>query len=103
MSVLIVFGKCFYFEKCQKFQKLCNPVLVTCLAGQSSRMPQLQAYIEGICDSLAGQSPNREKDLEYFAKIWVFRYLATQFGDLFASGSFSRKSYSENLATPVVT
>ena len=30
------FGKCFYFEN---FQKLCNPVVATCLMGQASREP----------------------------------------------------------------
>ena len=28
-SILIVFGKCFYFEKCQNFQNLCNSIPVT--------------------------------------------------------------------------
>ena len=103
LSVLIVFGKCFYFEKCQNFQKLCNPILATCVTGQASCMPQSRAYSEGFRDSLAGQSPSREKDLELFAKILIFRFLATQFGDLFTSGSFSREGYLESLVTPVAT
>ena len=36
---------------------------------QASRMPQLQAYTRGFRDSLAGQSPSHEKDLEIFSKI----------------------------------
>ena len=46
------------------------------VAGQASCMPQLRAYIEGFRDSLASQSPSREKDLEKFQKnlgFWNFR------------------------------
>ena len=42
--VLVVFEKCFYFEKFQKFQKLCNPVLATCLTGQASREPTQKVF-----------------------------------------------------------
>ena len=66
------FLKVFWFEKCQKFQKLCNPVLATCLAGQASLMPQLQAYTECFRDSLVSQSPSRKKGLEIFSKILGF-------------------------------
>ena len=104
LIVLVVFGKCFNFEKNFKnFKKLCNPVLATCLAGQASRMPQSRAYTEGFHDSLAGQGPSHEKDLEIFSKIWVFRCLATQFGDLCANGSSNRKVYSECFAAPFAT
>ena len=44
-----------------------------------------------FCDSLAGQCSSRKKDLENFQKFWVFRFLATQFGGLFESGSFSHE------------
>ena len=104
LIVLVVFGKCFNFEKNFKnFKKLCNPVLATCLAGQASRMPQSRAYTEGFHDSLAGQGPSHKKDLEIFSKIWVFRCLATQFGDLCASGSSNREVYSECFAAPFAT
>ena len=53
----------------KNFTTLCNPVLATCLAGQAIRMPQPRAYAEGFHDSLAGQSPSREKDLENISKI----------------------------------
>ena len=65
----------------KNFTTLCNPILATCLAGQASRMPQSQAYIEGSRDSMAGQSPSREKDLEFFQKFGILYfsrlYLAT--------------------------
>ena len=32
-----------------------------------------------------------KNDLEIFSKFWVFKILVTMFGDLFASGSFSRE------------
>ena len=66
-------------------------------------MPQLQAYTEGFCDSLASQSPSRENDLENFSKYWVFKFLATRFGDLFASGSSSRESHIETFVAPFTT
>ena len=63
------FWKMFLFWN---FQKLCNPVLVTCLTGQASHMPQSQAYIEDFHDSLVGQGPSHD----------LFTSLATQFGFL---------------------
>ena len=65
--------------------------------------PQSGAYIEGFHDSLVGYNPSREKDLEIFSKIWVFRFLATQFGGLFASGSSSHEVYSESVVAPFAT
>ena len=59
LSVLIVFGKYFFFEK---FQKLCNSVLTTLFYGSS----QSRAYIEALGNSLVGQAPSRKKDLENF-------------------------------------
>ena len=64
---------------------------------------QSRVYIEGFRDSLAGQTPSREKDLEIFSKNWVFRFHMTQFGDLFVSGSSIREEYSESFAAPFVT
>ena len=63
-SVLIIFGKCFCFEKFQKFQKLCNPVLTT-LPHESSKS---RAYTEALGNSLASQGPSHGKDLEKFQK-----------------------------------
>ena len=74
-----------------KFSKNVCPIPVTCLVGQASHMPQSRACTEGFRDSLAGHSPSREKDLEFLKKICVSRFLVTQFGDFFASGSSSRE------------
>ena len=82
---------------------MCNPVLATCLTGQANHMPQSLAYTGGSCDLLAGQGPSREKGLENFSKIWVFRFLVTLFGNLFASESSSREVYLECFATPFAT
>ena len=54
-------------------------------------------------DSLAGKCFNREKDLEYFSKIWVFMLFATHVGDLFAGGKFSREGYTEIFVTQIAT
>ena len=73
------FWKVFLFWKISK--KLCNFVLVTCLAGQANRLPQLRAYTEDFHDLLAGQCPSRKKDLEFFQKFGFLDfsrlYLAT--------------------------
>ena len=61
---------------------------------------QSQAYIEGFRDSLAGQCPNHEKDLENFPNFWVFTVLATQFGNLFMSGSSNREVIQKFLWLP---
>ena len=71
LSVLIVFGKCFCFENCQKFQKLYNPILAT-LPHESSK---LWAYTKAPGSSLAGQGPSREKDLEKFQKSGFLGFL----------------------------
>ena len=93
MSVLIVFGKSFVFAKISKISKTVLPSSGDLVAGQASHMPQSQAYIEDFRDSLVGQGPSHEKDLEIFSKIWVFRVLTTWFGDLLASESFNREGY----------
>ena len=103
LSVLIIFVKSFVFEKISKISKTVLPCSSNLVAGQASRMPRSQAYIEGFRDSLASQCPSREKDLEFFPKIWVFKFLATQFGDLFVSGSSSCEVYSESFTAPFAT
>ena len=72
-----------FLQKCQNFQKLCCPILATWLRVNPVACPQLQAYSVGLHNSLACQSPSRE--------ILGFRFLATLFGDLFTSGSFSHE------------
>ena len=89
LSVLIVFGKFFCFCKKSKISKTVLPCSSDLVASQASRMPQLWAYTVGLRDSLTGQSPSHKKYLEIFSKIWVFRVLATRFGDFFAGGRFS--------------
>ena len=78
-----------FLQNFQKFQKLCYPVLATWLRVNPVACPQSRAYLVGLRNSLAGQGSSREKGLENFQKIWVFRLLTTQFGNLFTSGSFS--------------
>ena len=69
------FWKSFWFEKCQKFQKLCNPVLATWLRVNLVACPQSRAYTIGFRDSLASQSSSHKKDLENFSKIWFLDFL----------------------------
>ena len=79
-----------FLQKYQKFQKLCCLVLATWSQVNLVVFLQSRAYTKGFCNSLVGQCPSCEKDLENFPKFWVFTVLATRFGDLFATW-FSRK------------
>ena len=65
--------------------------------------PQSRAHTVGFRDSLVGHCPSREKYLENFSKIWVFRFLATYIGDLFAGESSSREGYIEIFVAPFAT
>ena len=79
-----------------------------CSSNLPHRSSQLHAPIPSLHRRflrLTGRSKSQsQKSLRiFFSKNWFFRFLETQFGDLFASGSSNRKFYSERLATPVVT
>ena len=103
LSILIVFGKYFCFEKFQKFGKLCNFVLATHYH-KSIQLHASNCELTQKLLQLFGESgPQSHKRLRKFSKIWVFWIVATQFGDWFASGSSSHKVYSKCLATPVMT
>ena len=85
------FGKLFCFEK---FQKLCNSILAThsresIQSCASSR--ELTQKLSRLSGELGTQSRKR---LGCFSKIWVFRFLVTQFGDFFVSWSSSCEFYS---------
>ena len=93
---------CFY-KKCQNFQKQCCPVLATWSWVSPVACPHLRAYTIGFRDSLVGHCPSCEKYLENNSKFWVFRFLATQTGDLFAGENFNRKGYAEIFTAPFTT
>ena len=103
LSVLIVFGKFFYFENFQKFPKLCNFVLATLpRESNKSREPsrELTQKLSWLSDE---SSPQSWKRFRKFSKIWVFRIFVTHFGDWFARGSSSHEFYSECFTTPFLT
>ena len=53
---------------------------------------------------LTGRSKSsRKKEIKFFSKIQVFRFLTTQFGNLFASGSSSHEVYSKLFVAPFAT
>ena len=91
LSFLVVFGKSFVFAKMSKISKTMLSCFGNLVAGWSSRMSQSWAHTEIFRSSLAGQCPSHEKYLEYFSKFGFLKFLATQFGDLFASGRSSCK------------
>ena len=47
--------------------------------------------------------PVVKKAQKFFSIFWVFRFLETQFGDLFAGGSSSRDVYSESFTASFAT
>ena len=66
-------------------------------------MPQSRAHTKIFRDSLVGKCFSREKDLEYFSKVWVFMLFAAQVGDSFAGGKSSRKGYTEIFVAQIAT
>ena len=91
------------YKKCQNFQKQCCPVLATWSQVSPVALPQSRAHTVGFRNSLASHCPSHEKYLEIFSKIWVFRFLVTQIGDLFTGESSNHKGYTEIFATPFAT
>ena len=66
---LSVFGKCFCFEK---FQNLCNSVLVT-LSHESSQSQALSRELTQNLSRLPGESsPQSRKRLRKISNFWVF-------------------------------
>ena len=73
---LFVFGKCFFFFKFQKIKKFYNFVFGNSLEGHASRNAPIVSLLRSSRDSLATESPSREKYLENFSKFlgfWHFR------------------------------
>ena len=94
------FWKVFCFYKSVKiFKTQCCPVLATWSQVNPVACPYSRAHTIGFCNSLASHCPSHEKYLENFSKIWVFRFLATQTGNLFVGESSNRKGYTKIFAT----
>ena len=60
-------------------------------------------FLQLTSDTLADKCFSREKDLEYFSKIWNFMFFAAQVGDLFAGGRSNRERYIEIFAAQFAT
>ena len=88
-----------FLQKLSKFSKIVLPCFGNSVTSRTSRIPQSRVHHRDfwllIGDSLAGKCFSREKDLEYFSKIWNFMFFATQVGDLFAGGRSNRERYTE--------
>ena len=98
------FWKVFCFRKnCQKFQKLCCPVLATWSRVSPVACPLSWAPLREYLRLIGGLEFQSWKILRKFFKIWVFRFLATQTGDLFAGESSNRQGYTEIFAGPFAT
>ena len=103
LSVLIVFGKCFVSKIFKNFKNCATLFWQLYLTGQASREPLVTSLCRSSWQLSSRSRPQSWKRLRKLSKFWVFSIFATQFGDLFASGSSSRKSYSEWFVTPVTT
>ena len=100
--MLIKHKKIFEFFNCfwkvfllWKFSK----TVQLCFGDSTSRVKQVASLLRSFRDSLASQAPSHKKDLENYQKSGFFRIFATQFGEWFMSGSFSREVYSEWFTT----
>ena len=74
LSVLIFFGKSFVFAQISKISKTVLPCSSDLVTSQASRLPPSWPYTEGFHDSLAGQCPSHEKDLENIPNFWVLKF-----------------------------
>ena len=76
LSVLIVFGKCFFVLKIFKnFKNYATLFWLLYLAGQASRETLVMSLLRNFHDSLASQAPSCEKDLEKSQKSGFFGFL----------------------------
>ena len=95
------------FEDFDNFYKNCVALFWRLSHGRTSRMPQSRVhhrdFLRFTGDSLAGKCFSREKDLEYFSKIWNFMLFAAQVGNLFVGGRSSREGYIEIFAAQFAT
>ena len=89
LSVLVVFEKYFVFAKMSKISKTVLPCSGNLVAGKPSRMPLVVSLLNWFTRLSSGSKSQSRKRLRNFSKILSFRFLATLFGDLFESGSFS--------------
>ena len=80
-NILVVFGKCFCFEKFQKIQKFLTLLFGDSLMSHANRKAPVASLHRSFHDSLASKTSSREKHLEKFSKIWGFGH----FRDCFAS------------------
>ena len=91
LSVLIIFGKSFVFAKISKISKTVLPCFGYLVAGQSSHIPPVAILHKRFLWLTGGSKSQSRKRFRNFSKFWVFKCLATWFGDLFASASSSRE------------
>ena len=87
LSILIVFGKRFCFEKFQKIQKIFNSTFWRLTHKSWVSRPQSRGYTEVFVTLWRARLPVAKKHLENFSKILGFWL----FGDSFTSGSSSRE------------
>ena len=84
---LVVFGKSFCFEKFQQIQNLCNSILATDSQVKPVTRPQSWAYLEALTTLWRVSPPVAKNIYKFFQNFSIFGIFATQFGDLFVSGS----------------
>ena len=86
-----------FLQKFSKISKIVLPYSGDSVADRTSRMPQSRVHHKDFSqltgDSLAGKCFSREKDFEYFSKIWNFMLFVAQVGDLFTGGRSSCEGY----------
>ena len=94
------FWKVFCFEKFKNFINYATLFWRLYLTGQASREPLVASLHRSSWQLSGGSRPQSRKTFRKISKFWVFSIFVTQFGNLFDSGSSSRKFYSEWFTTP---
>ena len=104
LSILVVFWKVFCFlQKVSKFSKTVLPCSGDLVAGQSNCISLVASSYSRFSQLIGKSLSQLRKYLEIFLEIWVFRFLSTQTGNLFARESSSREGYTDIFAAPFAT
>ena len=97
------FWKVFFILKNVKNFKNCATLSGDLPRGSSQSHAPVTSFYQRFSQLIGRSKSQLRKRLRNFSKIWVFRFLATLFGDLFANGSSSCEVYTKCFVTPFVT
>ena len=94
------FWKVLFILKNVKNFKNCATLSGDLPRGSSQSHAPVTSFYQRFSRLIGRSKSQLRKRLRNFSKIWVFRFLATLFGDLFANGSSSCEVYTKCFVTP---